>query len=186
MKLLKNRKIAILFTVVVAIIATMTGVYTTAAKNTRNIEAMFYDGVYLKDEGYTQPGAALHVSSCANAALGLATMMKDHTGFSGKAEELLSARRELMDAGSVRETSMYFREMRDRFQELSGAAVNANLSERDMEAVLQHQSTFTGASTALLHSRYNDEVTDYLSGQSALMRIIGTFVSMKEPAYFTT
>ena len=186
MKLLKKRKFAILLTIIVAIIATMIGVYSTSVRYTRDVEAMFYSGVEHKGEGYTQPGISSHLDNCVNAALNLATVLEKYPELAGKSEDLLSARRDLLAAVKISDKSSAYINMRTAFNDLLNAAVSVDLTERDMTATAQHFLLFNGAANAMSNSRYNEEVVGYLNGRSALMRFIGTFVPTREPEFFST
>ena len=184
MKLLGKRSIAILITVVVVIASTLLGVYNTSGRYARQIEKMFYDGVFLSDQGFTQPGINTHLENGANAALGLATLLEKHPELSKSTETLLSARRELMSADGVAQKEQAANKMRDGFIDLLDAARDADLSERDKDAATQFYSVFNGALIAISNSRYNDVVGDHLNSQCALMHLAGNFVSAKQPHSF--
>ena len=188
MKFLRKRKTAVLITVAAAIAATLLGVAGTANRMTRDIEAMFYNGVYLKDEGYTQPGIDSHLNEASNAALGLATIMGNYPELSDKAEALISARSGLLSAKRISEKRLANLRMWASFNELAEAAgnvpPNTGMSERDKAAASKYTDTFRGAYIAISSSAYNDKVSEYLSGRSVLTRFLGAFVSASEPEYF--
>ena len=184
MRLLVNRKFAVLITVAVAVLATLFGVYRTSARYTRKIEALFYDGVYLRDEGYTQPGIEAHLENSANAALGFAAFMDKYPEFAPQAEELIFARRELLAAKGIGEKSAAYLEMSRLFYALFFKQLDAYLPGRDVDAARRYYDTFYGAATAIFNSGYNDEVREYLDGRSFLMRFAGAFAPVREPEYF--
>jgi len=186
MKLLKNRKFAILLTIVIAVLATLFGVYKTSVRYTRSVEAMFYDGVYLSNDGYTQPAISSHLENSANAALGLATLMGSYPELADKAGEIISARRDLLAAGSISDKSSANLKMNGFVIELLDAAMSANLTDRDKNAASQYYSTFIGASNAIANSSYNVKVADYMNGRSILMRIIGAVLPVKTPDFFNS
>lgn len=189
MELLRNRKIAILITVVAAILATLLGISGTANRDSRDVEAMFYNGVYLKDEGYTQPGIDSHLNNAANAALGLATILEKYPELESQAGELIRARWDLIASAGIGEKSAANLEMCDRFYNLLDATVNTWLSvpitDRDSDALAHYSETFRSASNTISSSRYNDEVAAYLGSRSFIVRVIGIIVPIKEPDYFT-
>ena len=185
MKLLGRRSIAILITVVVVIVATLLGVYSTTGRYTREVEALFYDGIYLEDQGFTQRGINSHLENSANAALGLATLLESYPELSGYAESLLTARRDLMAAGSISAKEQAALEMRDGFINLLETARDVDLIERDKEAAAKFYSTFNGALIAISDSRYNDAVSAHINAQNAVLRLIGYFISADQPAFFT-
>jgi len=186
MELLKKRSIAILITVVVAIAATLFGVHKTADQHASKVEAMFYEGIYLKDEGYTQPGLATHLDSCANAALGLATTLEKYPELAGRAEELLSVRRELIAAESISDKSSANQQMRRCFIDLLDAAQFVDLSEQDIESVKQYYAQLFGATSAIFNSRYNDKAYEHFVkfGQSRIVFEIDKLFPLKHPDYF--
>lgn len=173
-----------MLTIVVAILATLLGVYKTSVRDTREIEAMFNDGVYLADAGYKQPGIASHLNNCADAALGLATITEKYPELADISGELILARRELLSATDIRDKGYAYTIMTLYYYDLSMAALNANLSERDMNAVEQYTTAYSGAQSAAIASGYNDEVARYLDGRSALVRFISAFVPAKAPDSF--
>jgi len=184
MKVLGNRGVAVIITVVVLIFATLFGVYRSAGRVTREVEAMFYDGVYLREQGFTQPGINSHLVNCANAALSLATLMEGYPELSGRVEELLSARREFMAAESIMLKGSATREMRDSFIRLLEAARGVDLSDRDKEAAAQLYATFNGALIAAFNSRYNEVAVERISSQSAILRYLGYSVGAKQPTAY--
>ena len=184
--LFKTRKFAIILTVAVAVIATLLGVRATANRYTREIEAMFFSGVYLNDDGYTQPSIDSHLGNCVNAALGLATIMENYPELKEESQALILAQRNLTSAKNVRDKSSANRVMRDSFLTLIDKAGSVDLTDRDINAAALHYTTFKGALNAILNSAYNDKVTDYYDGQSAIMRILVPFTFASQPASFIT
>ena len=188
MNLLKNRKFAILIAVVIAVIATLSGVYRTANRYAREIDAMFYEGVYLKKEGYTQPGIDSHLNNAADAALGLATIMANYPEFSAKAENLILARREFIDAVSISDKSSANFKMWECFFELTDAISNAppdvKLTGRDIDAQSQYYNTFLGAEISAHTSQYKGIINEYMNRQSFLVHIAGLLIPLREPEYF--
>ena len=185
MKLLKTRKFAILLTVVIALIATMLGVLGTASRDTRRIEAMFYNGVYNEAWGTTMRGMSAHIDNCADAALGLATFLKNYPQLADRAEELILAQRGIHDAKSISEKNSAFNLMVRLFYGLNTAANSLDLSSRDLTAVTQYYNEFRNAHMVMIETRYNDKVIEYLEGRSAIVRIISSFMPVKAPSYFT-
>jgi len=186
MKMLKNRKFAILLTVAVAITATLLGVRATAGRYTRRIEAMFNDGVYIKSDNYTQPGINTHLENCLSAALGVATMLESYPKLEENAKTLLTARRELLTAKTVKEKDKAFESMRDSFINLLNKAKSEDLTQRDKDAAAQHYKNFNGALGAMQNSRFNEKVAEYLDGQGSITKVLASITLAKIPSYFTT
>jgi len=184
MKLLKKRKNAVLITIVVVIAATLYGVYTTEGRYSRDIEAMFFDGVFLEEQGFTQPSINSHLEKSANAALGLATLMENYPGLAGRADALLSARRELLAAGNITQKERAALKMRDGFIDLLNAAKKMDLTEREIDSATQFYSTFNGAMIAINNSRYNEIVGDHLDSQCSILRQISKILPANQPHSF--
>ena len=184
MKFFQNRKLAIFITVVVVIFATLFGVGRSLARLSKDIEQMFYDGVYLESEGYTQPGIALQLDNHATATLGLATILIDYPELQDSAEEVLRLRRELLDAESISDKSLAFLKMSTAVRILAQASIEANLSARDMEAISQYTSTIDGAETFIGNSAYNQALSLRWNEQSFITRMISFLIPVKMPQPF--
>ena len=184
MELLRNRGFALLVAVVVAVSALIIGTNRTSDRYASKIEESFYSGVYINAENYTQRSIDSHLNNCADAALGLATMMGAYPELADKADELLTARRELLAAESIKQKGLAGKLTRDRFSQLLDAATSAGLSKRDVDAATEFFSTFSGALTAISGSRYNDKVNEYFDGQSLIARTIGKLANAKQPEAF--
>jgi len=176
---------AVFITVVIAVAATLAGIHGTSGRYARNVEASFFDGVYMKAEGYTQPGIATHLDVCANAALGLATLLEKYPELAGPSEDLLSARRELVAADGILAKNNAFSNMVGRYNVILDAAKSSGLSEQDLINTGQYASSFSGAFGAISRSAYNDNVREHLSGQSFFSSIMGVFTGAKQPELFS-
>ena len=184
MKQLLNRKIAILITVVVVIAATLFGVHRSLSRLYRDIERMFYDGVYVEDGGYTQPGIYSHLENSMNSALGLATLLQGYPELSGKAEDLLSARRELLAAKSISDKSIADYVMVKTFVDLMIAAQDVNLSEREIEASTKYHMSFCDAHAATVASQYNSKSVETIKKVSFLADFIALIVPVEFPEQY--
>ena len=184
MKLLKDRKAAIVITIIIVVLATLAGVGRSLNRLARDIEAMFYDGVYLEDEGYTQPGINSHLENSANAALGLATIMSNYPELADKAEALLSARRSLIDEASLKGKSSYNQDMGQAFADLLQSAKDVDLAERDVEAAIQHIRTFTNAQASVAASRYHEKVSSFGNETSFIVQSLKLFLPVRTPEVF--
>ena len=184
MKILKNRKIAILITAAVAVLATLIGVNRSLNRLAQDIERMFYDGVYRAPDGYTEPSIYIHLDNSADAALGLATLLQNYTGLGEKAEDLLSARRELLSAESISAKSIQDSHMIQAFVELIQAAKETDLPDRDIEAVSRYLQTFSGAHISIANSLYHEKVLQYTSDISPLAEFISMLTPGRLPESF--
>jgi hypothetical protein len=89
---LKNRKTAVIALVLSALIFTPVGVRASFARESGKIEDMFYNGIHVKDGGYTAPALYDQIEECQNSALGLLTVAANYSG--GDIDELAERLRE--------------------------------------------------------------------------------------------
>ena len=185
MKALKNRKIAIPVTVIVAVLATLIGVHSSFNRLARDVEQMFFDGVDVEPGGYTEPSINQHLENSADAALGLATLLQGYPGLSDKAENLITARRELLSAERISTKSIPDHNMVQAFVELIQAAKGAGLPDRDAEAVSRYLQTFSGAHISIENSLYHDKVSQFKSNASFIAEFISFLVPASPPDSFS-
>jgi len=184
MKLLRNRKFAVLIAVVVIILATLLGVGRSLNRVARDVEAMFYDGVYLKDEGYTQPGIALQLNNRLNSSLGFAVLMEKYPESSSETEALLSARNALISAKSISDKYSANEALQRAYVSLAVKAESVGLSKQDRDDMEGYSSTFSGAQTAISNSRYNKEAASYMEDASFFAFLLRPFVFVTPPQIF--
>jgi len=184
MKVFFNRKFAVLICVLVVVLATLLGVRGSLSRLSRDAEAMFYDGVYLKDEGYVQPGIDSHLNKRMDEALNFATLMEGYPELAGDTEALLSARRALKDAASIKGKYSENEKLQRTFLAVADKAMGLRLSEGDRAEVERCLSSFSGAQTAIQNSRYNQQAKSYADSASFLVRIIKPFLFVSSPQTF--
>jgi hypothetical protein len=184
MRYLKNRKFAILITVVVAITAVLFGVNRSLTRLTRNIERMFYDGVYIEESKYTQPSIDSQIIKHADAALGLATILKNYPELADDAETVLKLRRELYDAKSISDKSSVFWRMSGAVYSLAQAALETDMPERDSEAVARYSATISGAETFIRNAAYNQKVSELWQETSFFAQAVRRLLPVREPEMF--
>jgi len=185
-KIIKNRKFAVTLAIASAIVATLLCVVRTAAGHKRDIEAMFYGGVYLESGGYTEPGIIEHLNNGANAALGLSVITEKYPELSAKSADARSARQEVLSAPGISQKAAAWRDMSELFLELSDGLGSLSrrgleVSERDLSAAEDYYLTIAGASQSISGSHYNDKVDEYYSRQSAIARAICVMLRAAEP-----
>lgn len=174
MTLLKNRKIAILITAIVAILATLLGVRGSLNRLARDVEAMFYE----------DKGVNTLLNNRAASALALATALESYPELKAETENLLTARRGLMNANTIKDRYAANESLQQAFTALEEKAGKLSLSGRDKETLEMHASDFSGARAAIMDSRYNAAAASYLDGVSILARILRPFVFVKPPQAF--
>jgi hypothetical protein len=184
MELLKNRKIAIVITVIVIILATLFGVNRSLNRLAKNVEAMFYDGIYLEDAGFTQPGISQHLSSIAQAALDITSAFTNHPELSAESDALVLARRELMDASSIAEKYVAYQGIQRSSSELLRKAETVDLSDRDIDVLSQFQTIFSGATRAIQDSQYNINARSFMESSSFIAYMLKPFLPVTAPQAF--
>jgi len=184
-KLLKNRKFAILVTVVVVIIATLLGVRGSLNRLVRDVETLFAVGVYLDDEGYIQPGIETHLRNRARSALGYATLMVNDPVYTDEAEALLAARHRLLNAASIREKYTANEELQRAFDALIEKERAHHSTGADNEDTEYYASTFQGAQTAIKNSRYNQKALSYMNDASFIAQLLKPILFVRSPQVFS-
>jgi len=185
MKLLKNRKFAILITVLIVCTATLIGMGVSLDRSARAIEAMFFDGVYLDDEGFTQPGISSHLANRQSSALSFATIMEGYPELAAETEALLVARRALIDASSFPEKHSANEAMQEAFTELVERARNLELAGRDRDDMERFSMSFYGAQTAIDNSRYNQKAAAFMDNASFFAHFLRPVLFVTPPQTFS-
>ena len=184
MKFLKNRKIAILITVVVAVAATLIGVNRSLSRLSRDIEQMFYDGVYLESEKRQQQSIDSQIEKISATALNLATLLENHPGLESESASVLNARKDLINAGSIRDKGSALSKLENAFNGLVTATDSIpDLGERESAALAEHRKTYDGASIFIegsLAPEYNSKVDDFYRDRS----FFAALISRAAPDYF--
>ena len=181
---MKNRKTAVLITVIVIIAATLFGVNRSLDRFTRDTEAMFYDGVYIEGAGYTQPGIAAQIDRYTDATLGLTTVLINYPELHDSAEVVLEQRRAVIGAESISAKGLAFRLLSGNVYSLIKAAGNVDLRQRDIEDVSYFSATIDGAEAFIRDSAYNHTVSKLLNEQIFITRILRRFLPVRDPEMF--
>lgn len=186
MKKLKNRSTAMLVALVVIVFGTLIGVHRSVGRETAKIEAQFYEGVYLQDEQYTQPGIDAQLMAKGDAALGLITVAKDYAFASDMTDALRTSRESLLDADTIEEKyeanlrlEQAWRQLRDNLTAHAG-----NLPE----SFESYVSTLSGAQGVIEHSAYNTVVSEFRNGTMSAfpVNILKNLAFVNYPDYFGT
>jgi hypothetical protein len=184
MKLLKNRKFAVLVAVVLVVLATLFGVGRSLNRLARDVEALFYADRYVDDDGATRRGIDPHLENSANAAFALAMLMVDNPALAGEANELLAARGSYLAADSIPGKFVANENMKRTFAALAGKAQGIELSEREISALATFSRDFNDAQMAIQGSPYNQKASDYMDGASFIAHVLRPFTFVAPPAYF--
>ena len=184
MDFLKTRKTAIIITLITALLATVVAVQKTTTRLTRNIEAMFYNGVYLDSQGYLQPSIASQLNKIIDTTLNLTTLIRNNDNLSDASEALLQARKALIDASSIKNKEKALTQIDDALTVLNIAAQSSNLNEREREAFALHMQSYNGAKSFIINTlapTYNEKVDAYIAERSFIAALMS---SVKPEKFF--
>ncbi|MDR3209496.1 MAG: LemA family protein [Oscillospiraceae bacterium] len=156
MKTLKNRRAAVTLTVVLCAVFALVGVHRSLAAQTARVTRMFYDGIYLEDAGYTQPGIDTHLKARADAALGLVTLPLSKR-WQDLADDIRAARQSLLVADSVSAKRAANDALDTAFYALASKLLTLE-DETDAARARRYADTFAGAGFAMEGSAYNAQV----------------------------
>ena len=184
MRLLGNRKITVLITVFVIILATLFGVGRSLNRLARDVEDMFYDGIYLERDGFTQPGINSHLENITQAALDCSSVFLSHAELSQESGGLMIARRDMLEARSISEKYAAYLIISKAFSEFISKANTVELSDPDLFSVTQYSGTFMGAVGAIENSSYNARVKSYMDDASFIVFFLKPFVFANPPQAF--
>ena len=170
MERLRNRRTAVLLTIVVAVLATLVGVHRSVARASGDVEQLFYDGVYLESEGYTQQSINSQIEKMVSSALNMATLLQNNPALTNEVSAVIQARRLLYEAHSISDKSRVVADLKNAVSRLVAAASGMpEFSEPDWR-------TFEGASDFIdntLAPAYNSKVDGFFQEQSFIAALIG-------------
>ena len=103
MKVLKQRKTAVIIMIAIIVIFTFIGVTKSLNSISKDIEKTFYSGVYNESEEYTEVSIASQLENRIDASLGLLSIASASDEYAMEAESLRNARHELIEAKTIEE-----------------------------------------------------------------------------------
>jgi hypothetical protein len=188
MAIFKKHSTACIVAALIIVFGTLFGVHRSVEAQTRKIEAMFYDGVYLKDEKYTQPGIGEQLDARATAALGLVTVgaqFGDDHNMPELTDALRQARLALMDAETIPEKYLANKTMQSAYEALYLEIMRYDLTGTTLAAVQSYAETFDGAQSMIDRSAYNDAVSSFRQELRAFpVGILRNLAYVTVPEYF--
>ena len=185
MSMLKKRSTAFIVAVFVIIFGTLFGVHRSIAAETRKIETMFYNGVYIKDQNYTQPGISEKLDERAMAALGLVTIAAHYDTLADKADSLRQARLALMDAETITGKYIANEKMQSAYKALLAELAKQNLTDSETAATQSYAETLDGAQGFIQSSAYNNAVSSFRNELGAFpVSILKNLAFAAAPEYF--
>ena len=185
MSTLKKRSAAITVAVIVILFGTLFGVHRTIAGETKKIEAMFYNGVYIKEQNYTQPGIGEQLNKRETAALGLITIANNYDGLTNVTESLRQQRIGLIDAETISGKYFFNEKLQVAYETLYDALISQSLSDREKAAAQEYAATLDGAQGVIQNSAYNNAVSSFARELGAFpVNILKNLVFATGPEYF--
>jgi len=183
---MRNRKVAILITIIVMVPATLFGVGRSLNRLAVEVEAMFYNGLPINRGGIIQPqpGIDMLLGNIERDVLDVSSIFAGHPELSGEAEALAVARRELLDAGSISEKYTAYQEIQNAVAAFNNKAGIIELSERDEESTARFNRMVTGAMIAIEENEYNVRARDFMDGASYIAYMLRPFVFVTSPQTF--
>ena len=184
MKIFLNRGFAVFICVVVIIFATLLGLRGSLNRLARSVEAGFFMDVIFDESGRPQSGINWHLNNRMASALGFASLMDKHPEFADDVEELLSARRGLIDAKSISQKFSANEAMQRAFIELADKAKSSGLSRNEKDDIEKYTSTFLGAQTAIQNNPYNQKAQSFMDNTSYLAQLLRPILFIRSPQIF--
>jgi ABC-type Na+ efflux pump permease subunit len=186
MNMLKNRKFAILITVAVVVLATLFGVHRSAGKAAGQIEALFYNGVYLDEEEYREPSIDSQLKKRDTAALGLISIAANYDEVKNLNSDLKQARNDLLDAVRISDKYMADEKLQKSYEALVAALMQQELTDREKEAAEHYAATMDGARSLIQKSSYNSAVGEFMNETmgSFPVNLLKSLAFVRYPEYF--
>jgi len=186
LKLLKNRKIAILIAVIVMIFTMLFGVHRSLSRLAKDVEDMFYDGVPIEGTNETWPSINQHLGNLTQSILDTSSMFANHEELSGEAEAMTIARRSFMDADSITDKYSAYQDIQKTSIVFIEKAETFMLYERELITLLDFQTVFRGATRAIQNSEYNERARGFMDEASFIAVLLKPLVFVTSPQVFDT
>jgi len=184
MKLLKNRKFAVVITVIVVVLSTLLGVGRSLNRLAANTESMFYEGVYLEDRGFLQPPLNAHLENLTHLTLDIATTFANHPDLSNHADSIRYTRRSLSDATGIDEKFTAFAVLCSALHSFFYAAGDIELDDTDSDTIALFSSAFTGMLIAIAENAYNSRADTFMDEVPGFSLLLSSVVSVTPPQTF--
>jgi len=184
MKVLKQRKTAVIIMIAIIVIFTFIGVTKSLNSISKDIEKTFYSGVYNESEEYTEVSIASQLENRIDASLGLLSIASASDEYAMEAESLRNARHELIEAKTIEEKYLANEHLENAYQTLYSLMGAKSMAAEDTEAIISYANTMDGAQKVIENSSYNDLVREYYNSTSRgiPVRFLKFFAS--GPQYF--
>ncbi len=154
MSILKKRSAASTVLVVVVLLFTVIGMNRSVARAAAKTEKMFYEGVYLAGDDYTEKSIESQLNNRISAANGLLTLVSDLESLSAETVALRSAREELIRADTIGKKYDANKKLESAYKALASAMP---IDIASTSAAKSYLSNLSGAQHVIERSAYNDE-----------------------------
>ena len=185
MTILKNRKFALLLSIVLMAVVLLLAVHVSGSRAARKVEALFYSGT--NSAGSTNTVAIDdQLSVRADAAMGMVSVAVNYPELEQSAQTLRQARNDLLDASTIGEKYTANEALTSAAQKLTDEARSAGLSQRDADGFDGYVQRLSGAQTVIEQNTYNEKVqqfTDKVLDKFPLSVLKG-IASVKSPEEF--
>jgi len=186
MEFFKTRKAASAVLAAVILVFTLVGMHLSLARLSKKTTAMFYDGVYLKSEGYTSASIETHLEKRLDASLGLVTVAANYPALAAETDALRTARSALSSAGTISAKYAANTQLETAWKTLWSAMDGAGLSDSDKSNAADYAKTLNSAQNAIAANQYNSKVSEYetdVLGRFPVSAVKG-LVAPVPPEYF--
>ena len=186
MKLLRNRKFALLVTAAVIVLSTLFGVHKSLSKEVERVEAMFSAGVPQRESDGVEPKMNERLGSIQTDILGITAISGKYPALDAETKQLQGARNEYMDAKSISEKSKAYGQMMSAYEAFCKKADTVDISEIDRDALEDYASDIKIEQSLIERSRYNEAVDEYINGVSASfpVGILKKLAFVRDPQIF--
>ena len=186
MAALKKRPTAILIAVFIVVIGTLFGVHRSVGSETAKIEALFYNGVYMTDERYTQPSIDAQLKKRHTAALGLVSVANNYSDLKELTNTLSQARLALNDAATIPAKYAANEKMQAAYKNLYASLVQHTLKDNEKASSGSYAETLNGAQGVIEQSDYNRMVSDFRNSTLGVfpVNILKNMAFAHYPDYF--
>ena len=181
MSVFKNRRTAVIITVILCLLALVIGVRRSVGRQAADILEQFESGVRSSSAGYTLPSVSAQLEARSNASLGLISLAAQYGELSEKSDAVRRAREALLDAGSEANAAL-------------GSACDAlvplleqQLTDADKISALKDYAGIMSNTARLIEtSGYNELVSDFRSNVLGLfpVNVLYRIAGVTVPDYF--
>ena len=186
MSVFKNRRTAVIITVIVCLLALVIGVRRSVGKQAADILEQFETGVRSASAGYTLPSVSAQLDARSNAALGLISLANQYGDLSESAGAVRTAREALLSAGSVSARSEANAALASACDALVPLLEHRLTGADKISALKDYAGVMSNTARLIETSGYNELVSDFRSNVVGLfpVNILYRIAGVTVPDYF--